>query len=184
MNAQDKADLALYDQRIVRVFGVIDDAAAYEIIGQLETLGSDTYSPIKLILNSPGGSVPAGLALFDTVRQLDARGVFVGIEARGEAASMGAVLLQAASDGGREMSANARLLLHELMSSASPYEKATETEERVRELQQLRKRLTDLMIGRSKISPTQLRQKISRQKRDWWLSAPEALENGLIDRIA
>lgn len=100
----------------VNIFGPIDDAKAELIIAQLQYLDSKGVNEIVVQINSPGGSVSAGLAIYDTMNYIKARIVTVGI---GVAASMGAFLLSAGSRGYRRATENCEILIHQPLGGVS-----------------------------------------------------------------
>ena len=139
----------------------------------------DPGLPITIDINSPGGSVTEGLAIYDTIQRLRREGTHVTTRALGYAASMGAILLQAGDV--RVMDARAKLMLHEgsilLQGSLTPGE-----QEDLRTWQDmLRNDLLDIMSERSTLTKRQIQTKWKRK--DWWIAAPEALKLGFVDVV-
>jgi ATP-dependent Clp endopeptidase proteolytic subunit ClpP len=130
---------------------------------------------IKIVLNSPGGSVLDGLALYDFLKILREDGHRVEVVALGMAASMGGVLLQAGTT--RHMGKNSWLLIHEV--SAGAIGNVSEMEDQIQFLHKIQDNLVDILAERSTLSARQIKSRW--KKKDWWLSAPEALELGFID---
>ena len=101
----------------INLFGAIDDRMAELVIAQLQYLEDKEVGEIIMQINSPGGSVSAGLAIYDTMNYIKARIVTVGI---GMAASMGAFLLSAGSKGYRRATENTEVLIHQPLGGATP----------------------------------------------------------------
>jgi ATP-dependent Clp endopeptidase proteolytic subunit ClpP len=166
------------EHRILTFYG---EVGAESVARALTELGiwarRDPGLPIKVIFNSPGGSVFDGLALFDYLRELQADGHHITTVGLGMAASMGGVLLQAGQH--RVMGRNAYMLIHEVSSLA--WGNASELEDEVAFTKRLQDRLLDILAERSTLSKAQIARRWKR--RDWWLSAQEALDLGFIDEI-
>lgn len=134
--------------------------------------------PLTITLNSPGGSVIAGLALHDEIRDLAKRGSHhITTKCRGMAASMGGILLQAGDK--RVIGAESMVLIHEVSSGTSG--KVGDMEDDLAFSKGLWDRLSRILARRSKMTPEDIRKKA--HKFDWWLSAEEALELGFADEI-
>lgn len=133
--------------------------------------------PITIIFNSPGGSIIAGLALYDYIQQLRALGHNVTTVALGMAASMGGILLQAGDR--RVIGAHSFLLIHE--ASFGSGGKASEVEESLQFVERLQVKLVDILCEHSRLTPATIRRKW--KKTDWWLDAQECLNLGLVDEI-
>jgi ATP-dependent Clp protease protease subunit len=136
----------------------------------------DEDMPLDIVLNSPGGAVLDGLALYDFLR-LMCESRHVTVTALGKAASMGSVILQAGSE--RIMGANAWLLIHEVSKGAIG--NVSELKAEAEFADSLWKNLSVILSERSTLSALQIRNKA--KNKDWWLTAPEALKLGFIDRI-
>lgn len=137
----------------------------------------DPGKDITIVLNSPGGSVFDGLALYDFIRDLSARGHKMTIHAMGMAASMGGVLLQAGDV--RTMSPNSFMLIHEVSSLGIG--SLTDIEDEVKFLRELQKRCVNILTSKSALTPQKIHSNWKRK--DWWLPAEECLELGLVDEI-
>ena len=129
------------------------------------------------MLNSPGGNVFAGLALYDAITDLKARGHKVTTVARGYAASMGGILLQAGTE--RVVGANAQVLIHEVSTMDSG--KTSELEDNLKFQKKLQDRLLAILAERSTLTKAQIARRW--KKTDWWLDADECIEYGIADRI-
>jgi ATP-dependent Clp protease protease subunit len=145
----------------------------------------DEPMPITLIFNSPGGSVIAGMALFDYLQELRGAGHHVTIVGQGIAASMAGILLQAGDH--RVLTAESWLLIHEGSYGATG--SVAEVEDTVKWVEMIGERILNIFAARSQASgcksPLTKRQIQNRYRRkDWWLSSDDALKHGFIDEIA
>ncbi len=166
----------LLKDRIVFLGTPIDDDVSNVVIAQLLFLESeDPDKDISLYINSPGGSVTAGLAIYDTMQYVKPA---VSTICLGQAASMGAVLLAAGAPGKRFAVPNARIMIHQL--SGGFQGQATDIEIQAKEALRLKKRLDDILARHT-------RQPIERIEkdtdRDYFMGPGEAKEYGLIDEV-
>ncbi len=168
----------LLKDRIVFLAGPVDDATANLIIAQMLFLSNeDTKKDIHLYINSPGGSITAGLAIYDTMQFLRCD---VATYCVGQAASMAAVLLAGGNAGKRFLLANNRILLHQPLISGQLVGPATDLDIEAQEILRLRTRLYDILAEHT----GQSAEKIDKDcDRNLWLDATEAIEYGLADRI-
>jgi ATP-dependent Clp protease protease subunit len=166
----------LLKNRIVFLGTPIDDTIANLIIAQLLYLAQeDPEREIHMYINSPGGQVDAGLAIYDTMHLIPPD---VATTCIGMAASMGAVLLGGGTRGKRSALPNSRILLHQ--ASAGVQGTAADIEVHAREILRLNARLKELMAS----DTNQDIDRISRDiNRDYWMSAQEARDYGVIDAI-
>ena len=157
--------------------GEIDEGIAYETVRKLMYLSVLNTEPITILLNTVGGNVYDGLFIYDTIRDLVFKGVEVNIEVRGLAASMGLIILQAATK--RVSSKYTRFLIHEMSDIC--HGKTSQIEDETAEA----KKLNDMLRGIEAIRSKKTSEEIEAltKRRDIWLSAEEALEWGLIDSI-
>lgn len=166
----------LLKERIIFLGGPITDAVANVVIAQLLFLEhEDPKKDIKLYINSPGGVVTAGMAIYDTMQYVkpDVSTICVGI-----AASMGAFLLAAGKKGKRFALPNAEVLLHQVMGGAEG--QAVEVEIAARQIIKTKEKLNQLLAKHT----GQPLSKIEKDTdRDFWLSAEEAKSYGVIDEI-
>ncbi|MEK7114814.1 MAG: ATP-dependent Clp endopeptidase proteolytic subunit ClpP [Patescibacteria group bacterium] len=166
----------LLKERIIFLGGPINDTLANIVIAQLLFLEhEDPKKDIKLYLNSPGGSVTAGLAIYDAIQYVkpDVSTVCVGL-----AASMGAVLLAAGSKRKRIALPNSVVLLHQVMGGAEG--QATEVEIHARQILKTRDRLNQILVKHTGQSLSKIEKDTDR---DFYMTAGEAKEYGLIDEI-
>ncbi|MEW6616890.1 MAG: ATP-dependent Clp endopeptidase proteolytic subunit ClpP [Patescibacteria group bacterium] len=166
----------LLKERIIFLGGPIDDHVANSVIAQLLLLDhEDPKKDIKLYLNTPGGSVTSGLAIYDTMQHVKApvSTICVGI-----AASMGAVLLAAGQKGKRYVLPNAEIMLHQIMGGVEG--QAIEIEITARHILKLKERLNQILVKHT----GQKMDKIERDTdRDYWLTPQEAKDYGLVDEV-
>lgn len=166
----------LLKDRIVFLGGPVNDQLANIIIAQLLFLeNQDPEKDIKLYINSPGGSVTAGLAIYDTMQYVkcDVSTICVGL-----AASMGAVLLSAGAKGKRFSLPNSEILIHQVMGGVEG--QATEIEITARQILKLKDRL-NIILSKHTGQPVSKVEKDS--DRDYYMTADEALKYGLVDKI-
>lgn len=168
----------LLKDRIIFLSGPIDDPVANLTIAQLLFLSNeDTKNDIHLYINSPGGSITAGLAIYDTMQFLRCD---VATYCVGQAASMAAVLLTGGKAGKRCLLTNSRILLHQPLIAGVLTGPATDLEIEAREILRLRTRLYDIVANHTGQKPEKIEQDCDR---NLWLEANEAIEYGLVDRI-
>jgi len=162
--------------RIIFLGDQIDDYVANIIQAQLLFLEStDPKGDIKIYLNSPGGSVYAGLGIYDTMQYISAD---VSTVCTGMAASMAAVLLCAGTKGKRYALNHSRILIHQPMGGAQG--QASDIEITAREIQKLKKELYDIIANHS----GQPYDKVwADADRDYWMTSKEALDYGMIDGV-
>ena len=166
----------LLKERIIFLGDAIDDGVANTVIAQLLFLESeDPKKDIKLYVNSPGGSVTAGLAIYDTMQYVkpDVSTICVGI-----AASMAAVLLASGAKGKRFALPNAEVMMHQVMGGAEG--QATDIKIRAEHILKIKDRLNKILAGHT----GQSIEKIERDTdRDYFITAEEAVKYGVIDKV-
>jgi len=166
----------LLKERIIFIGTPIDDHIASLIIAQLIFLAAeDSEKDISLYINSPGGVVSSGLAIYDTMQHIKPDVATICI---GQAASMGAFLLAAGAKGKRSALPNARLMIHQPMGGAQG--QATDIDIQAREILKIRAKLNEILALHS----GQPLEKIEKDTdRNYFMSAEEAKAYGLIDDI-
>ena len=166
----------LLKERIIFLGGPIDDSVANVVVAQLLFLESeDPDKDIHLYINSPGGVVTAGLAIYDTMQYIKPDVVTVGM---GLAASMGQFLLTAGTPGKRYITPHTRVLLHQPLGGAGG--SATEIRINADLILKMKKELAEITAQRTGKSVEQIEVDADR---DHWFSAREALEYGFVDRV-
>ena len=166
----------LLRERIIFLGSGIDDQVADSLVAQLLFLeAEDPEKDIQIYINSPGGSVTAGLAIYDTMQQVAPDVVTI---CYGLAASMGAFLLSGGTKGKRLALPNARIMIHQPLGGAQG--QAVDIEIQAKEILFLKETLNGLLAEHT----GQALEKIAEDTdRDYFLSPPEAVEYGLIDRV-
>jgi ATP-dependent Clp protease protease subunit len=168
----------LLNERIIFLGTPIDDQIANLIIAQLLHLESeDPDKDISIYLNSPGGDVYSGLAIYDTMQFIkpDVQTICVGI-----AMSMGALVLAGGAKGKRMSLPNAKILIHQVWSPGGGQGQATDIEIRAKEIIALKRRVEEIIAKHSE----QPLEKVSKDMdRDYFLSAQEATDYGIIDTV-
>ncbi|MBW7990728.1 MAG: ATP-dependent Clp protease proteolytic subunit [Planctomycetes bacterium] len=168
----------LLKDRIVFLGGQVDDTSANLIIAQMLFLSNeDSKNDIHFYINSPGGSITAGLAIYDTMQFLRCD---VATYCIGQAASMAAILLAGGKTDKRFLLANNRILLHQPLITGQLIGPATDLDIEAKEILRLRARLYDILAAHT----GQNVEKVEKDcDRDLWLDAAEAIGYGLADRI-
>ena len=164
-------------ERILFLGSEVNDAIANSLVAQMLYLDSeDSSKPIYLYINSPGGSVTAGLAIYDTIQYVKSDVVTICV---GLAASMGAFLLAAGTKGKRLALPHSRIMIHQPLGGTSQRQ-ASDIEIEAREILRIKDMLNQSMADMT----GQPIEKITKDTdRDYFLSAAEAVEYGLIDRV-
>ena len=166
----------LLQDRIVLLGGEVNDESANLIVAQLLFLqAQDAKKEISMYINSPGGSVTAGLAIYDTMQFISCP---VATYCIGQAASMGAVLLTAGAKGKRVALPNARIMIHQPWGGAEG--KASDIEITAREILRLKEKLNGILASHSGKTMDEV---VRDTDRDHFMSADEACAWGLIDKV-
>ena len=166
----------LLKERIVFLTGAVFDEVAATVCAQLLFLESDNPSKeVSFYINSPGGVVSAGLAIYDTMQYIRCPVSTVCI---GQAASMGSLLMCAGAKGRRYALPNARLMIHQPSGGAQG--QATDIEIQAREILTLRKRLNQIYVDHTGQPLDEIERKL---ERDTYMSATEARDFGLVDQV-
>ena len=166
----------LLKERIIFLGGAINDIVANAVIAQLLFLDSqDPKKDIQLYINSPGGVVTAGLAIYDTMQYVKANVSTICI---GVAASMGAVLLTAGAAGKRFILPNSEVLLHQVMGGAEG--QAVDIDIAARQILKVKDRLNQIL---AKHTGKDIKKLEKDTDRDFFMSAEEAKEYGVVDKI-
>ncbi|RLE42089.1 ATP-dependent Clp protease proteolytic subunit [Candidatus Woesearchaeota archaeon] len=179
-NGQHERSYDIYSRllkdRIIMLGTPIDDNVANVIVAQLLFLqGQDGQRPICMYINSPGGSVTAGMAIYDTMNFVKPP---VHTFCIGQAASMGALLLTAGEKGGRHILPKARVMIHQPLGGTEG--QATDIEIRTKEILRMKKDLTQIIVDCS----GQTYKKVEKDcERDYFMSAVEAKKYGLVDMV-
>jgi len=165
------------EDRTIFLWEGVDDKMAQSVVQQILYLDSLNNEDITIYVNSPGGSISAGLAIYDAMQfaKSDIRTICMG-----QAASMGAVLLTAGTKGKREVWEHARVMIHQPLISGNMYGPATDIEIQAEEMLRIRKIMNGILAKHSGVSVKQIEKDTDR---DNFLSAEEAVEYGLADIV-
>jgi len=165
----------LYRNRIVFLFGEVDQEAASDIVPRLLVMNSLGQEPIKLYINSPGGEISAGMAIYDTMCFIEAPVYTICI---GQAASMAAWILAAGATGNRLASENSQIMIHQGRTTLG----GTLSDIRVnmREFDKVEQRLIRILARHTGKEEDFIAKVI---ERDYWMTPQEAMEFGIIDRV-
>ena len=166
----------LLRERVIFLVGPVNDQTDNLVVAQMLFLESENpEKDIFLYINSPGGSVSAGLSIYDTMQFIKPD---VSTLCMGLAASMGAFLLAAGAKGKRLALPNSRIMIHQPSGGAQG--QASDIEIQAREILRLRETLNDILAARTGQSLDKIR---ADSERDYFMSAPEAQAYGLVDQV-
>jgi ATP-dependent Clp protease, protease subunit len=167
----------LFEDRIVFLGTQVDDTAANDVMSQLLSLeGMDPDRPISLYINSPGGSLTAMMAIYDTMQYIRPE---VETTCIGQAASAAAILLAAGAPGRRAALANSRILLHQPATEGSRGSTG-DLEIQAREILRMRAQMEEIIAGHTGQDLAQVCRDV---ERDRWFTAEQAREYGLVDDV-
>lgn len=166
----------LFRERIIFLTEEVDDVIANAIVAYMLYLDSDDQGkPIYLYINSPGGSVTAGMAIYDTMQYIKSEVVTICV---GLAASMGSFLLAAGTKGKRLALPHSRIMIHQ--PSGGTRGQATDIDIEAKEILRIRRQLNDIYVKMTGQSIEKIEKDMDR---DFFMSAEQAREYGLIDKV-
>ena len=166
----------LLKERIIFIGEQVEDNMANTVIAQLLFLESeDTEKPITVYINSPGGSVTAGLAIYDTMQYIKPD---VATLCMGQASSMGALLLAAGAKGKRLALPNSRIMIHQPLGGVQG--QATDIEIQAKEMMKVKNTIHNILVEHTGQPIEKIRVDT---ERDYFMSADQAMEYGIIDRV-
>ena len=166
----------LLKERIIFIGEQVEDNMANTVIAQLLFLESeDTEKPITVYINSPGGSVTAGLAIYDTMQYIKPD---VATLCMGQASSMGALLLAAGAKGKRLALPNSRIMIHQPLGGVQG--QATDIEIQAKEMMKIKNTIHNILVDHTGQSIEKIREDT---ERDYFMSAEQAKEYGIVDRV-
>lgn len=166
----------LLKDRVIILGSPVNDVVASTIVAQLLFLeAEDPEKDINMYINSPGGVVSAGMAIYDTMQYVKCS---VATTCIGMAASMGAVLLTAGAEGKRSALPNARIMIHQPLGGAQG--QASDIEIEAREILRIKQQLSEIIASHAKRNVDDIIRDSDRNK---WMTSDEAQEYGLIDRV-
>lgn len=166
----------LLKDRILMLGCEVDDDVANSLIAQMLFLDVDSSDPIHLYINSPGGSVTAGLAIYDMMKTVKCE---VRTYCLGQASSMGSLLLAAGTQGQRYAMPNSRIMIHQ-PSVHGISGQVTDVEIAAREMTKTKKQMVDIYVNHTGKDAQTLHDLM---ERDHYMSAQEAIDLGLVDKI-
>jgi ATP-dependent Clp protease, protease subunit len=177
-NFENFMEKQFLEQRKIIISSSINQRLAERVIRTLFMLdGIDSTKPITILINSPGGDVFSGYAIFDIMKAIKSPIITV---VAGFAASMGSIIMLAAEKGRRYCLPNAKILIHQPLIGGIFEGRATEIEIQAKEIEETKQRIIKLYVectGQSK-------EKVAKDiESDYWMTAEEAVEYGLIDKI-
>lgn len=165
-------------QRKIFLWGAVTDESAKDLTEKLLYLEADAPGePITFYINSPGGSITAGMAVYDTIQLISSP---ITVVVTGMAASMGSILLSAAPKGNRLLYPHSRVLIHQPLISGRFVGPATDINIQAQEMEKLREELNQILADASGQPLERINQDTDR---DFYLNAKEAIEYGLADKI-
>jgi len=174
----DKIELALLEKRRIFLSDAVDSDSAKEIIRKLWYLDATAPGkPILFVINSPGGSVDSGFAIWDQVKMISSPVITL---VTGLAASMGSLLSLVSGKGKRLATTNARIMIHQPLIGGVIRGQATDLEIQAREMLKTRAMIVDIYAHATGKDKKAIEKAIDR---DNWMTAEEALEFGLLDKI-
>ena len=167
----------LLRDRVVLLEGEVHDQMANLIVAQLLYLESEGEKEINMYINSPGGSVTAGMAIYDTMQFIKPD---VSTIVMGQACSMGSLLAQAGAKGKRYILPNARHMIHQPSGGARG--QATDMEIQVKEILEMKRNLTNIYVKHNSVGKT-YDELAKDMERDFFMSAQQAVDYGLADKV-
>lgn len=170
------SSINLLDNRIIYVDGEIDDEKAKDVIDQLLRLDIQSHKDITMYINSNGGAVSSGLAIYDTMNMIKSDVSTVGI---GKCSSIASILLINGARGKRYILPNTSVMIHEVSSFSTG--KVGEMQNRLDHSKDLNYKIFKILAEKSNKSYKQIKKEAT--GKDWWLSSSNALQYGIVDRI-
>lgn len=167
----------LFEKRQIFLTGEITDAMGMDIVQQLIYLGNNCL-PIIIYINSPGGSVTAGLAILDEIAKRQKEGIVVSTIALGSAASMAAVILASGTYGHRSVGSHAEIMIHQVLGGVTG--QAADIEIRAAHIRNVKDHINGLLAALTGKSSIQIQKDT---ERDHYMTAQEAIDYGLADHI-
>jgi len=177
MTVDNMLEEKLLEKREIYLWGNVDDEKAEKIIKRILYLNSNGKGDITIYLNSPGGVISSGLAVYDAMQ---ASKCAISTICMGQAASMGAVLLCAGTKGKRFIWPNARVMIHQPLISSTMYGPASDIEIQAEEMLRIRQTLTEIL---AKHTGKKIDIVDKDTDRDKYMTAKEALDYGIVDKI-
>lgn len=178
LHLKDKIDASMLEQRRLFLCDAIDNDTADDIIRKLWYLETKSPGePILLVINSPGGAIDSGFAIWDQIKMVSSP---VSTLITGLAASMGSILSLVAAPKRRYATPQSRIMVHQPRLSGVIQGQATDLEIQAKEMLKTRSTLVDIYVQATGRTPAEIEKAIDR---DTWMTVLEALEFGLLDKI-
>ncbi len=177
-NNENIFEKQFFDQRRIIISSSINQKVAERVIKTLFMMdGLDNTKPITLIINSPGGDVFSGFAIYDIMKAIKSPIVTL---VTGFAASMGSIIMLGSEKGKRYATKNSKVLIHQPLIGGVFEGRATDIEIQAKEIQETKDRIIELYVKET----GQKREKVAKDiELDYWMTAEEAIKYGLIDKI-
>lgn len=172
---QEAIDEKLLDERKVFLWGMVDDGSAKHVIDRLLYLDMQNHKEIQLYINSPGGYVTSGFAIYDTIRSLKSP---VSTICSGLAASMGSILLSAGKKGRRFIQPHAQVMIHQPSGGARG--QASNIEIQAKEIIKTRELSARILAENCGQDPEKVMKDFDR---DFWMNAEESIAYGIVDSV-
>jgi ATP-dependent Clp protease, protease subunit len=177
MSSLKEQEEYLAKNRKIFLWGGVDDKSAERLVKRLMYLDSISNDDITLFINSPGGVISSGMAIYDCMQSIASD---VATVVCGQAASMGAVLLAAGANGKRYAWKHARVMIHQPLISGQMYGPASDIEIQAEEMLRIRSELNDILAFHCKKDAATIEKDTDR---DHFMSAPESVKYGIIDHV-
>jgi ATP-dependent Clp protease protease subunit len=168
----------MLERREIFLWGEVNDTMAREVVQKIVFFDGKKKGDIKMYINSPGGIITSGLAIYDAMQYAESDIVTICM---GQAASMGAVLLCAGTDGKRYAWEHARILIHQPLISGNVFGPASDIQIQAEEMLRVRSNLNGIL---SRHTRQDLKKVETDTDRDFFMSAAEAKEYGIVDHVA
>lgn len=177
MSVDNLIEEKLLEKREIYLWGGVDDESAEKIVKRILYLNAVGEGDIKLFINSPGGSISSGLAIYDAMQASKSD---VSTVCMGQAASMGAVLLCAGKKGKRIIWPNARVMIHQPLISGNMYAPATDIQIQAEEMLRIRQILNEILMKHTGKTFDEIERDTDR---DNFMSAEQSLNYGIVDKV-
>jgi ATP-dependent Clp protease protease subunit len=164
-------------RREIFLWGEVNDESAESVVQKILFFEGQSHEDITIFVNSPGGAISSGLAIYDAMQYAKSN---IATVCMGLAASMGAVLLCAGTHGKRSAWDNARIMIHQPLISGNFFGPASDIQIQAEEMLRVRERLNEILALHTKKTIAKIEEDTDR---DYFMSAQEALEYGLVDKI-
>jgi len=169
----------MFEHRIIPIYYDIYEELTEAVCTELRVMAMENKNPITIEMYTHGGSVFAGMAIYDEILATRKKGIPVNIVAKGLVASMGVIILQAGTK--RFATENSRIMIHEMMQIMTQQKTTSEMREKAEEMEKITETLLNILAKRMKMTKKKVQDII--KKKDVWYTAEEAKKYGLIDEV-